>query len=117
MEKINLEHTKTFSDLKKQILLCIHTHRITFKIIDSYFHIKDVEILKKNEGKIEFSLGPSFEFEEKWTIKELAKKQEKFYKDLQVILNKTDFDFIKITTEYRGRWEVTGYEIKIGYTL
>lgn len=52
----------------KAILVIIEKHRIICNIQQCFFHITPITIYKNGHNTIEFSLGPSFKYENKWTI-------------------------------------------------
>ena len=58
--------------------------RRSFKVLDSYWFFEPTLVdTKSTGGKLCPYLGPSFEYEEVWTILQLREMQELFYKAVQ----------------------------------
>ncbi len=96
------------------INLIIKSFRELCDIQEVYFSV--TANVDKEGGVVNFELGPSFTYEDKWTVKKLQDIKNQFAKELQKYLIKHKFDGILIKSKY-GSWAVNGYDIKLYYSI
>ena len=97
-----------------QIKAIIKKYQELCKINNCYFVI-DATVKKTNDhGELHFALGPSFHFENVWTLSELNGVRRSFYKEIAACLTKTEFEAVEISTTYgiHSTWAATGYELR-----
>lgn len=102
---------------RENILKIIHKYRKMCGIQECYFNIPEIKIGRIEKKKlstipITFSLGPSFRYENEWTIKKLDEVRSKFTTELaQYVTKNTEYDGLIISTVFYS-WMVIGYNLE-----